>query len=69
MWMTAPFEPTRRQPAKPTLSSEVGAWSNPLSRDAATAAAAMQKCKTSLSLADRIGSRCCVNIAGARGRN
>ena len=27
----------------------------------------MEKCRTSLALADRIGARCCVNIAGSRG--
>jgi sugar phosphate isomerase/epimerase len=47
--------------------AEVGAWSNPLSPDAATAAAALETCKSSLALADRIGARCCVNIAGSRG--
>jgi sugar phosphate isomerase/epimerase len=48
--------------------AEVGAWSNPLSPDAATAKAALEKCKASLALADRIGARCCVNIAGSRGK-
>ncbi len=48
--------------------AEVGAWSNPLSPDAATATAAIEKCKASLALADRIGARCCVNIAGSRGK-
>jgi sugar phosphate isomerase/epimerase len=47
--------------------AEVGAWSNPISPDAAEAAAALEKCKQGLALADRIGARCCVNIAGARG--
>ncbi len=47
--------------------AEVGAWSNPLSCDPATSAAAMDQCKAALSLADRIGARCCVNIAGSRG--
>lgn len=47
--------------------AEVGAWSNPLSPDPATARAAMEKCKSSLDLADRIGARCCVNIAGSCG--
>jgi sugar phosphate isomerase/epimerase len=47
--------------------AEVGAWSNPLCADAATAAEALAKCKASLELADRIGARCCVNIAGSRG--
>ena len=48
--------------------AEVGAWSNPLSPDAATAKAAIEKCKASLALADGIGARCCVNIAGSRGK-
>jgi sugar phosphate isomerase/epimerase len=46
----------------------VGAWSNPLGPDAADAAAALAKCKASLALADRIGARCCVNIAGSCGK-
>lgn len=48
--------------------AEVGAWSNPLSPDEATAEAALENCKASLALADRIGARCCVNIAGSRGK-
>lgn len=48
--------------------AEVGAWSNPLSPDPETAALALEKCKASLALADRIGARCCVNIAGSRGK-
>lgn len=47
--------------------AEVGAWSNPLSPDPMTRAAALDKCKASLLLAERIGARCCVNIAGSRG--
>jgi len=47
--------------------AEVGAWSNPLSPDEATRTAALEKCVAALSLADRIGARCCVNIAGSRG--
>lgn len=48
--------------------AEVGAWSNPLSPEPAAAAAALEKCKASLALADRIGASCCVNIAGSRGK-
>ncbi|NQU38939.1 MAG: sugar phosphate isomerase/epimerase [Lentisphaerae bacterium] len=48
--------------------AEVGAWSNPLGPDAADASAALEKCKASLALADRIGARCCVNIAGSCGK-
>jgi sugar phosphate isomerase/epimerase len=47
--------------------AEVGAWSNPQSSDAATRAAALDKCQRSLDLAERIGARCCVNVAGSRG--
>ena len=50
------------------IIAEVGAWSNPLSPDSATAEAALEKCRASLALADRIGARCCVNIAGSRGK-
>ncbi|MFW6061839.1 MAG: TIM barrel protein, partial [Planctomycetota bacterium] len=49
------------------LIAEVGTWSNPLSGDDAKRNAALQKCRDGLALADRIGSRCCVNIAGSRG--
>ncbi len=48
--------------------AEVGAWSNPLSPDAPTAQAALAKCKAKLALADQIGARCCVNIAGSCGK-
>jgi sugar phosphate isomerase/epimerase len=47
--------------------AEVGAWSNPLSLDPAERAAALDKCKRHLDLAERIGARCCVNIAGSCG--
>jgi sugar phosphate isomerase/epimerase len=47
--------------------AEVGAWSNPLSPDPVVRAAALDKCKASLLLAERIGARCCVNITGSRG--
>jgi sugar phosphate isomerase/epimerase len=49
------------------ILAEVGAWSNPLSPDAATRQKALDHCKRSLALADQIGARCCVNIAGSRG--
>jgi sugar phosphate isomerase/epimerase len=48
--------------------AEVGAWSNPLGPDPATSTAAMEKCKAALALAERIGARCCLNIAGSRGK-
>ena len=47
--------------------AEVGAWSNPLSPDEAARRDAVEKCKKALALADEIGARCCVNIAGSRG--
>ena len=47
--------------------AEVGAWCNPLSPDEAVRRAAVEKCQVKLALADEIGARCCVNIAGSRG--
>jgi len=47
--------------------AECGAWSNPLSADEGTRRAAIAKCQAMLALADAIGARCCVNIAGSRG--
>lgn len=49
------------------IIAEVGAWSNPISPDEARRKAALEKCRTQLALADRIGARCCVNISGSRG--
>jgi sugar phosphate isomerase/epimerase len=49
------------------MIAEVGAWSNPLSANDDERTAALANCKARLHLADRIGSRCCVNIAGSRG--
>lgn len=49
------------------LIAEVGAWSNPISLDDVTRSEALEKCKNQLALADRVGARCCVNIAGSRG--
>lgn len=46
--------------------SEVGAWSNPISPDPATAQAAIKKCVDSLALAEAIGANCCVNISGSK---
>ena len=51
------------------IISEVGAWSNPISPDEKTRRAAREKCRRQLALADRIGARCCVNIAGSRGES
>ena len=50
------------------IIAEVGAWSNPISPDDKTRKEALEKCRTQLGLADRIGARCCVNIAGSRGQ-
>ena len=47
--------------------AEVGAWSNPLSPDPLQASEALKHNIVQLSLADRIGARCCVNIPGSRG--
>ncbi len=47
--------------------AEVGAWSNPLSADKTTRREALALCQRQLDLAERIGARCCVNIAGSRG--
>jgi sugar phosphate isomerase/epimerase len=48
------------------VMAEVGAWSNPISRDADEARKAVALCQARLDLAERIGARCCVNIAGSR---
>lgn len=49
--------------------AEVGAWSNPISPDEQKRRQAVELCTARLALADRVGARCCVNIAGARGNN
>jgi sugar phosphate isomerase/epimerase len=49
------------------LLAEVGAWSNPISRDEEQRRQAIELCCRRLDLADRAGVRCCVNIAGSRG--
>jgi sugar phosphate isomerase/epimerase len=46
--------------------AEVGAWSNPICRDETARQAAIEKNKRALALADEIGARVCVNIAGSR---
>jgi sugar phosphate isomerase/epimerase len=53
--------------AADVVIAEVGAWSNPLSADADARRTALTTCKAQLALADEIGARCCVNIAGSRG--
>jgi sugar phosphate isomerase/epimerase len=57
----------RAAAAADIVIGEVGAWSNPLSPDAPTRQAALDTCIAGLALAERIGARCCVNIAGSRG--
>lgn len=47
--------------------AEVGAWSNPLSRDPTEAKASQERCQQQLALAEQAGARCCVNIAGSLG--
>jgi sugar phosphate isomerase/epimerase len=49
------------------LISEVGAWSNPISKNEKERKEAIKKCKDSLALADLMGAGCCVNISGSRG--
>jgi sugar phosphate isomerase/epimerase len=46
--------------------AEVGAWSNPISPDETARAAAVERSKRQLAVADRVGARCCVNLAGTR---
>lgn len=48
------------------LIAEVGAWSNPIDPDPAAAAEKIDYCIGQLVLAERIGARTCVNIAGSR---
>jgi len=47
--------------------AEVGAWSNPMSRDKDVREKAIAHCRRQLALADMVGARCCVNISGSRG--
>lgn len=49
------------------IIAEVAAWSNPLSPDPAQRGKALEYCVGKLTLAERIGARCCVNIAGSCG--
>lgn len=49
------------------IIAEVGAWSNPLSADPQQRSEEVRHCQKQLELAERIGARCCVNIAGSRG--
>lgn len=47
------------------IIAEVGAWSNPIDPDPKKRAAAIDKCKMQLELAEKIEARCCVNISGS----
>jgi sugar phosphate isomerase/epimerase len=48
--------------------AEIGAWhANPISPDEATRASGVERCRVQLALAERVGARCCVNVAGSRG--
>ena len=48
--------------------AEVGAWqSNPISPDDDIRRTSIAYQQERLALADRIGARCCVNVAGSRG--
>jgi len=49
------------------IIAEVGAWSNPISKEDETRKNAITHCQERLSFADRMGALCCVNIAGSRG--
>ena len=50
--------------------AEVGAWgNNPISPDDTVRRAGIAGCQEQLALADRIGARCCVNVAGSRGKD
>ncbi len=48
--------------------AEVGVWANPLSPDPKERAKAMERAVEQLKLADYVGARCCVNVAGSAGR-
>lgn len=48
------------------LIAEVGAWSNPIDIDEKKRREAIAHCQERLAFAERIGARCCVNIAGSR---
>lgn len=46
--------------------SEVNAWSNPISPDKQVREEAIAFCIRRLELAEKLGARCCVNIAGSK---
>jgi len=47
--------------------AEVYSWCNPMSRDEAKRKESIEKCQRQLGIADSVGARCCVNIAGSFG--
>jgi len=47
--------------------AEVGVWNNPLSADPSIRSIAIERCKSCLQLAEDLGARCAVNIAGSCG--
>lgn len=49
--------------------AETGAWSNPLNPEPGEKKKALSHCCGQLRLADEIGARCCVNIAGSKDPN
>ena len=50
------------------MIAEVGAFgNNPISRDTEVRRAGIQACQERLALADQVGARCCVNVAGSCG--
>lgn len=57
----------RAAQAADIVIAEVGAWCNPLSSDETKRKNGVLWCQKNLALAERIGARCCVNIAGSRG--
>ncbi len=56
----------RAAEAADVVIAEVGAWSNPISPNPQERRQALALCQARLDLADRIGARCCVNVAGSR---
>lgn len=47
--------------------AETGCWCNPISPDPKEREQALERCREQLRLADAVGARCCVNVAGAAG--
>lgn len=73
----ATYPPPNDWPARDVMAAaqrhelviaEIGAWSNPITRDDAQRQKAIDLCTSMLARADELGARCCVNIAGSRGQ-